>query len=571
MATRRTTMACKMFKDSTPLSVISETCNIPQEEVLTILARKAGVSEDDVKAIIRLKREGKTLQQLSLAFGVSQGNLKEILPEKELPDETVAAILNHAHSGRNALEISRLLKLKKKIVTDVLARAPPNSSKASPVPDVALPQKTLLRRRSVKPLKAKRTKCEESVAYPAISAREKTKQLKLAESYEKKAAELADVDKDVSALDLLRKSIQIKEQFLDCNDASLGSAYVAMGRLSFNGDIEKAEEFSRKALVILRHYPEHPNLVACCKDLGAILYNKDASDEAIVYELEALDLIQKQAEPNELEEADSYLRLAKLFGKRKDYAKAENLFKSCLEIYEDSAEVDRALLAYVYHEFGAIYFEAENFEDALECFKRFSEVVQESEEPLVIDLCSVYLNYGKTFYELKEFAEAEMFLTQCFELLMENGSTVFSFNFASLFEYLGYLNKDSYNLHKAEEFLSRSAKLKAKARVYFKLGEVYNELGESQQAEKAFNQALDSCAKLDYFHPLTRDILWNLGKLSRLSGRNKQAEEYLLKCVEVLKVENCPPLLQTCYRALRDMYLSLGKGGLAETYEAKLN
>lgn len=71
---------CKQSKAGLSLTEITETHQLSTKEVLQLFASKSGLSERCVRKLLRMKGEGRTLEQLSQECNIGPNTLKEFLP-----------------------------------------------------------------------------------------------------------------------------------------------------------------------------------------------------------------------------------------------------------------------------------------------------------------------------------------------------------------------------------------------------------------------------------------------------------------------------------------------------------
>jgi len=567
-------LVCKKTKTSDSLEDIGEACSISPQEVLTLLSEKASVTEADLLSILKMRSDGRTLQEISKRFGVSQRVLAEFLSDTELSDRSRAAILEYAQSGKSALQISRLMNLKRSDVTEVLAgsRSEDLTQEASSEEEVELPQKSLPRTRAQRRSKEKPNKLMPSPKKHVKLDEQAAKQLKQAEALERKASRQFHKGSFSTAEANQLRSIEIRQDILGADDSSLGTSYNVLSCIQgYSGDFDKAIKTGEKALEICKLYPDHPNLLHCFKDLGALLYNAGDYEGAAIYELEGLIKQQQSEEPDQLGIADSCLRLANVYAKRNDFAQAEKFYASCLEIYQDALDPENPILAKTFSQVGSFYFDAGHYDEALEFYGNALELRLSFLDPNDALLFDTYLQIGKTYYELGALKEAEESLTACLVAVKAQESPV-EFDYLGLCKCLGSVHLDLSNLHKAQEFLSICVELDPQNVITInKLGDVYRDLGDRKMAEQTYLQALHLLESLATFDHLTAMTLWGLGVLYRLTGKKGNAENCFLKCVEGLEsIDSNTSLKVSCYRALGSLYREMGMPRKALAYYSKL-
>lgn len=86
---------------------IARSCGISETQVVEILAQKAELTSNEIRAIHQLKENGLSLPEISDEFGVDLSCLRKFLQKTQLPSGNQSRVLALRNKGRNYSEFSR--------------------------------------------------------------------------------------------------------------------------------------------------------------------------------------------------------------------------------------------------------------------------------------------------------------------------------------------------------------------------------------------------------------------------------------------------------------------------------
>lgn len=95
---------------------ISEMCQIPQSEVVDLIASKTGLSARDVTLILRMKEHEMTSDQISIEYMVDLNTLKNFIADSPINTETSEAIVILRKAGFPISKISSALQLSEETI-----------------------------------------------------------------------------------------------------------------------------------------------------------------------------------------------------------------------------------------------------------------------------------------------------------------------------------------------------------------------------------------------------------------------------------------------------------------------
>lgn len=208
------------------------------------------------------------------------------------------------------------------------------------------------------------------------------------------------------------------------------------------------------------------------------------------------------------------------------FEEAINRGSGILRNHENSKFVERAILI-----IGKSYFYRSEFFSALE---KFQELQVLSEGDLEIE--AVFWQ-GRTYFELRNYSEGISFLENHLNSSERTGSNIES----SVYAILGRLHAVSENWETAADYLETAIagleNTEVRARSYYLLGQIYEEMGEESKALFAYSRSNELSTDFD----LEFNALYKEADVSRRIGSFPRAESiyrYMLRDDKYLEVYN---------------------------------
>lgn len=343
------------------------------------------------------------------------------------------------------------------------------------------------------------------------------------------------------ACDLIKK---IKgENNKDYNDAfgNLGLGYF------YNGEFEKSESILLKSLGLVRKFygAESKEYVMTLTNLATVqstgLFKLDESEK---YLIEAKKILENQNKTDTPEYASVANGLAGIYQDRKDYFKAESLYKIAAKIHKRLEGEKSQLYVTTIQNLGDLYQDMGRYAEAKliieKCVTLQKEVSGEETEDYAVALNNLAVANGS----LGNYSEEEKFLLQSIGIKKKiHGADHPSYlqglsNLAVLYKRLG----------RSEEALSTMQKVMEAAKGYkisrpekyaewaSNLGTIYFDAGKNDQAEKLFKEAIEINKEQhgETFGEYTVSLS-NLSVVYMQAEEYKQAKELLLKASAIAK------------------------------------
>ena len=292
-------------------------------------------------------------------------------------------------------------------------------------------------------------------------------------------------------------------------------------------DMEKAEEFHRKALKVIETRPGSAELASLYEDMARMHYLTGSRSEALHWAEKAIEIAEKLDDSEVI--ASSYTSLGTLFGLKGDVKKAIKYLEKALKISLDNCHMEAAVRIYI--NLAELLPEDEN-ERAFECYLKGFELAKKIGNIGYISwlgscLADVYLDMG-------DLSKAV--------LLTENSVTL---------------------ARKAGDMpcLSFSTAV---------FGQTYQRLGEWDKSEQYYNEALSVSEKLSRFQAIARTS-WFIGSFYLDKAEYVKAKEFYEKAMEVSEKAGAVPFIMRISRWAAWTYIELGEIEKAENLIGNLH
>ena len=221
--------------------------------------------------------------------------------------------------------------------------------------------------------------------------------------------------------------------------------------------------------------------------------------------------------------AASYSDLGVLCKNTKNYEKAKKYFKDALSIYIKEFGMSSRHTARVYKQMGSLESTHGNFNGAIEYYNKAIETFQSTRDDYE-GLMHTFLAVGNSCINHKEYEKAEKYLLNA----LECGD---------------YVDANKYI---AEQML-----------IYKSLGRLYTNIGNFEEAEHYYKNALEIQKNLfSEHHEETIDTYRSLGNLSIKAEKFDMAREYFEKVLSICKSlykEDHPAVIKA-YNILKNLY-----------------
>ena len=338
--------------------------------------------------------------------------------------------------------------------------------------------------------------------------------------------------------DLLLKTKETLEgtkctAYLIENYYNLGKLYKKIGKYI------EAENFALKARELQEQHfhPSHPKLGFILNLLGMIyqgLGKLDLSKEMSLKSKQVRKLGLPKDHPDIAYSLNSLGVIHRLF---KDENKAEKLLLRAKEIREKHFEWNNLALAESFHSLGALYKARTEYELSLEMFERAKEIQESKLTPEHPDLGFTYSTLGSFYKRIGNLDKAESYQIEAKriqEACFPPSSSFLCFTYRNL----GMIYKAKKNLEEAEKFLLKSFRVQKKLPenpgelciAYRNLGLLYKDKGNWDMALGMLLKAAKFAEGQDLAF-----ILKSLGLVQKALRQFSDAEESLLKCLELFK------------------------------------
>ncbi len=247
---------------------------------------------------------------------------------------------------------------------------------------------------------------------------------------------------------------------------------------------------------------------------------------------------------NEVSIGDLFLQKASLYYKKRDLLTAQKELENALKNFE--IEENQLKIAITHNEIGLLKEDLGYFEDSIYHFDRSIQILQNLEE--YKKLVQVYNNIGNAYLQIKDIENAYKYYQNAIDI-SEKENIVYEEikSLSNLIEIL-FVLKDYDRIKKIlkrlEDFFNNNKDIYGLITTTLKYGKLYFFLGENYY-DTSYDKLIDALDLVNKIENqvslyLKSKLVWEiylyLGKINLLRNNNSEAENYLLKSLECVRL-----------------------------------
>ena len=376
-----------------------------------------------------------------------------------------------------------------------------------------------------------------------------------------------------------RRSIELIEQSQGLQSQSLAIKLNSFGLLLTElGRYEEAEPLLNRALSISEYQYglEHPRTADSYQNLGLLLYKLNRFEEAEVSWRKSLFINQKVLGDSHPATADLYNNLGLLMDHSNRYEEAEPLYKKSFDIYKKFFNPDHPKISVSMSNLGLLMFNLGRYDEAEQYYLKALEISEKILDPSHAQIARIQNNLGCLLNHLDRYDEAEIFFRKALEI-REKTFGEKSLMVANITYELGNTLKFQGKISDAKDFYLRGAKIALLEEgenscllkyFYRALGVMLRNNDILNEAEIYLEKALgivknnESLMKEEAIPEL-----YGLGVLRLLQARYEEAENLLLRCLQIEESIADQNDIDATKEQLFDLYQAWGKPEEAAKYK----
>ncbi len=326
-----------------------------------------------------------------------------------------------------------------------------------------------------------------------------------------KTAQELDIDKEIAqarhdigtifwkkgefdkALDQMEKALEIRRKIGDLSGESdtlnnIGVVYRS------RRDLDSALEYYEESLEIEGKIGNKKGEAGVLNNLGIIYEEKGALDQALEHYKRARDIFRRMGVKHGL--ADSLSNLGVLHWKMGDLEKALRFYQGSLKITEEMG--DKQGMALSLSNLGLVCLEKQEMEKALDSLKKSLDISRDIGNKRGISRTLAML--GETYSRLGEYDTAREEIEESLQISKEIGATDME-GFAHRVRGIYYRERGDHDKgleeFKTSEELLREANKTEVPRTVYEKGLLLQRKGDDEDAEKAFEEALEQAEEMN--------------------------------------------------------------------------
>ena len=353
----------------------------------------------------------------------------------------------------------------------------------------------------------------------------------------------------------LKKSEEILNKALKCCENLdekihakkyyFSTVFVILANLhQINGNLQKAEEFYRKALEIkkLIYGKNHEDTVVNYNNLASLYRNMGNLQKAEKYYLKALNIMKTLKGENHEYFGTFYNNLAELYLNLGNLSKSEEFYRKSLEIMIYNYGENHGNISAHYLNFSKFYEKCGNFEKSKECIEKSVKISENIYGFNHAETNECMISLGSFYENIGDFLNAEKIYLKCMKIAQDLYGEDHVMT-AACYTYLGSVYRFMNDLLKAEEFLLKALRIFQKqygennentANCYGGLGSIYTTNKKFKEAEDFLLKSLKINQNLfGEFYESTCTSYNYLGMLYSSLKRNQEANESFQKSYQI--------------------------------------
>lgn len=368
---------------------------------------------------------------------------------------------------------------------------------------------------------------------------------------------------------------------------------------------DRINEIDRRYNIVVPEIEEYLVELDTLFDYAKYLYNQNNYNRGIEI-IEKLCLYWDDSIPktSKYNKADIYNLAASFYMQNKNYEKAENLFKSSIEIYEKfirlaSSESEmwgyKSFLALTLNNFATLYSFKEDYEAARKYFrlsiKDYETLIKMNFEAFVPTLATLYNNFANILRETKHYEDAEKIYNKSLEIyekLSKENFQEYISDLALIYSNKAILFGKSNRQIEAEEMFIKSIKMYEElsisnphryisklANCYNNYSVLYSHMGQNEKVAQIILQSIKIYEKSIKCEPQRYGQIY-INQLQRLathymiSNQYNEAENLYIKiidfCQQLIRInkKEYEREIVKAYLFLAHLYFNTNRDNLAE-------
>jgi len=277
-------------------------------------------------------------------------------------------------------------------------------------------------------------------------------------------------------------------------------------------------------------------------------------EEALKYYFDYIRYSEKKQDKKNL--ASAYIGLGWFYQQQGQYQRAWDFYQKAVSLSIDNK--DKLNEALVLRKLAVWYLDKEDYDKALELLTKSSEINRERQGSWEhrYNLACDYFDMGLVFTDKDDLASAKHFYQKSqrlFEKLkLKNELSDYYFNLGEIHLFEKQYQKAMDCYFKGLKIDLAQGNLPSVSSDYDMIAELYAEMGNTQEAEKSFQEAISVAKQISA--PLELASAYrNLAGLYKLKGQRSKAREYLRQAQEIYGAINHP-----AYQEIKKEFLEAG-------------
>ncbi|PLX10450.1 MAG: hypothetical protein C0598_10315 [Marinilabiliales bacterium] len=277
----------------------------------------------------------------------------------------------------------------------------------------------------------------------------------------------------------------------------------------FDANMNKAIEYTYRALYIFKELDDMEGLAACYNNIGLFYEEKGELDSSLTNYMKSLKYEEIRGDNTGM--AFSYFTLGNTYYYKDQLMLSLDYYFKSLEIIKNSD--NNEMKAVLYNAIGVIYEDSKEYDQALQYYNNAEDIFLQLGDDE--NLARVYMNKGELFsLENKNYKISLKYFNKALDLKNKTGDKT---GIALAYNNLGHLYCFMEDYNTALNYLKKSLTLYLEldskygiAMVEYNLGKLYNEIGKPKMALNHLNSSLklaDEYGLYDYKMPVYEELL----------------------------------------------------------------
>jgi tetratricopeptide (TPR) repeat protein len=320
--------------------------------------------------------------------------------------------------------------------------------------------------------------------------------------------------------------------------SELGNSYTKMG------EFDKAIDYYQGALQIYEKQldPNHVAVAVSYNNIGLVYRNKGELDRAMDCYQRALKIREKQLGSNHVDVAVSYNNIGGVYSDKGDLDQAMDYYQRALDIKEKQLGPNHVDVAFSYNNIGVVYSKKGELDLAKDYYQQALDIKEKQLGPNHVAVALSYNNIGLVYSKKGDLDRA----MDCYQRALEIQEKLLGpkhVDVAVSYNNIGGVYSDKGDLDQAMDYYQRALDIKEKqlgpnhvavALSYNNIGLVYSKKGDLDRAMDCYQRALEILEKqLGPNHVDVAVSYNNIGRVYYDKGDLDQAMDYYQRTLKI--------------------------------------